>query len=210
VLAAFYALHVFGVGVGAGMPSRQTILAQVPVVLLVAWGLHALAARLEHLIASHDATLVVRQLPTVVALLLVIGALPDHRQATRLMHQAGDTTRALYRAVAAAAPRDGSTRTVVLVNAPLLLFESGIGTPVLRDGAGQIPRFASAAITGVELRHVPLPTSLPHLTEGAPMTLAELRARVRERDAVVLAFQNPPHLVRRVTPANVEQVIEGN
>jgi hypothetical protein len=177
VLAAFYALHLFGVGLAAGLPSRQASLAQVPVALLLAWGLAALASRLERLLASPDGARVVRQLPLLAALLLVICAVQDHRLAARLTHQAGDTTRALSREVAAAV-RPGDPRAVVLVNAPLLLFERGIGTPVLRDGAGQIPRSASPAVTRVELRHVPLPRTLPHLTDAVPMTQAELRARV--------------------------------
>jgi hypothetical protein len=209
VLAAFYVLHVFGVGVAAGLPSRQTSLAQVPVALLVAWGLAALASRLEHLLASPDGALVVRQLPIVAALLLVIGAVRDHRLAARLTHQAADTTRALSREVAAAVPPDGAPRAVVLVNAPLLLWERGIGTPVLRDGAGQIPRLASPAVTSVELRHVALPRTLPHLTDGLPMSPSELRARVVDPGAVVLVFEPPPRLVRRLLRGNVERAIEG-
>lgn len=209
VLAAFYALHLFGVGLAAGLPSRQLSLAQVPVALLVAWGLSALASLLERALASPQGTAVARQLPLLAALLLVIGALPDHRLAARLTHQAADTTRALYREVAAAVPPDGPPRAVVLVNAPLRLSERGIATPVLRDGAGQIPRFASPAVAAIELRHVPLPDRLPHLTDGVPMSAAELRARASDPGAVVLAFEPPPRLVRRLLRGNVEQAIAG-
>jgi hypothetical protein len=209
VLAAFYAIHVFVVGVAAGMPSRQTSLAQVPVALLVAWGLAALASRVARLAGSAEAGVVSRQLPVVAALLLVIGAVPDHRVAARLTHQAGDTTRALWREVAQALPPGDPPRVVVLVNAPLLLFEQGIGTPVMRDGAGQIPRFASPAVAGVELRQVPIPSRLPHIVDAVPMTPDELRARVVDPGAVVLVFEPPPRLVRRLLRGNVERAIAG-
>jgi hypothetical protein len=209
VLAAFYALHVFGVGLAAGMPSRQMVLAQVPVALLVAWGLAAIASLLARLVGGPEAAAVFRQLPLLAALLLVVGAVPDHRLAARLTHQAADTARALFREVAAGAPPDGPPRTVVLVNAPLRLWERGIGTPVLRDGAGQIPRFASRAVVSIELRHVPLPDRLPHLTDGIRMSQAELRARVVDPAAVVLVFEPPPRLVRRLLRGNVEQAIAG-
>jgi hypothetical protein len=208
VVVAFFAIHVYVAGLAAGLPSRQIILAQVPVALLTAWGLCALAARMARGRTPAAAALA-QQLPAFAALLLVLGAGRDHRVAMRITLRAGDTVRGFYRAVRAEAPIDGPVRHVVLVNLPHAYTEGGLSTQVLGNGAGEIPRMASHPETIVGIGTAPLPNGAVYQVPGHPLSIAHLRARVQDPGQVVLVFQNPPHLVRRLTPRNIEAIISG-
>lgn len=209
VVAAFFVLHVYALGLGGALSSRQTILAQVPVALLAAWALQALAQRAAGWIGEPAGAATLRMLPAVIALFLVIGAVPDHRRAARLSIQAGATSMDLYRGIQAAVPPGETGRGVLLVNAPWVVLERGMGSMVFRNGPYQILTLASPPGTRLEFGDMPLPDMLPLRMPTDAITAPHLRARVRDPAWVVFVFHQPPRLVRRVTAENVEDVVAG-
>ena len=148
-------------------------------------------------------------MPVLVAMLLVIGALPDHRLAARLWIQAGDTARGLYRALESVSPRTERARAVLVVNPPDALVERGIGAIVFRNGLLQIKELAAHPDTRYDFGELPLDDKLPIRLGTPPLATDVLRARVRDPTWAVFICQRPPRLIRPVTTANVDQVIAG-
>jgi hypothetical protein len=207
VIALFFVVHLYALGLGGALAPRQTIVALVPFVVLEAWSLHALARFCARGLGERAAG-AVRQLPMAVAFLLVVSAGQDHRRAERLCLQAGDTMAALYDGIASAAPRGAPPKLVVVVNPPLVVVEGGQGAQVFRNGAGQILRLVSNPASNIAFRTLPLPDALPYV-EGTPMAADELRSLAGDASAVVFVCGHPPRLLRRVDAANVEDILAG-
>jgi hypothetical protein len=207
VLALFFVVHLYALGLGGALAPRQTIVALVPFVVLEAWGLHALAALAARGLGEAAAG-TVRLLPMAAALVLVVAAEQDHRRAERLCLQAGDTMAALHAGVASAAPREAPPRLIVIVNPPLVLVEAGQGAQVFRNGAGQILRLVSNPASILDFRTLPLPDALPYAA-GEPLAAEELRSLAGDASKVVFVCGHPPRLLRRVDAANVEDILAG-
>lgn len=88
-------------------------------------------------------------------------------------------------------------------------MERGIGASVFRNGLFEIKRFASHPDTRYDFGDLPLEDILPYRLAAEPIMPDVVRARVRDPAWAVFIFQRPPHLVRQVTSANVEQVLGG-
>jgi hypothetical protein len=207
VVAVFFAVHIYALGLGGALSSRQTILMQVPVALLVAWALQALADCVARWIDGPAAAVVLRQLPVVAALVLLLRASQDHRLAARLSLQAGATMTALRDGVAAAAPVEGPPRRLVVVNPASVLLEGGIGTQLFRNGAHSVVRIFSHPDSRLEFRTVAELPAMPYPVAAAVLTPAELRAMAADPALVVFVSGPPPRLIERVTPANVELLL---
>jgi hypothetical protein len=206
VIALFFVVHVYALGFGGGLAPRQTIVALVPVVVLEAWALHALARACALRLGEPAA--VAGQLPLLVAFGLIVVASEDHRRAERLCMQAGDTMAALHEGIQSAAPRDAPPRRVVIVNPPEVVLEAGMGSQVFRNGSWQILRLVSNPGSTLELLNLSLPDALPYLM-GEPTTPEELRSRAADPNQVLFVCGRPPRLLRRVEAANVEEVLAG-
>ncbi|MET0553426.1 MAG: hypothetical protein ABW221_10350 [Vicinamibacteria bacterium] len=209
VVAVFFVVHLYALGLGGALSSRQTIVMQVPVALLVAWALHALADRLARWIDAPAATVVLRQLPVVAALVLLLRASKDHQLAARLTLQAGATMTALRDGVAAAAPVEGPPRKLVLVNPASVLVEGGIGTQLFRNGAHSVVRLHSHPQSTLEFWHVAELPALPYPVEAGVLTPAALRAMVADPSYVVFVSGPPPRVLERVDAAGVEVLLAG-
>jgi hypothetical protein len=210
VLAAFLVLHVFGVGLGGGLTSRQMIVVQVPVSLFSAWVLAALASRLAAAFESRRASAAARKTPGIVALLLILAAHADHRVAARIAIRAGNAARDLSRSVAVLAPAQGPPVTVTLINLPAAIVEKGMASMLFSNGPVEISRLASPAVGRVELRSLTTSNIADYVLERPQIGADELRAQVEDPDFVVLAFFGRPFELEHVERDTIESVLAGH
>jgi hypothetical protein len=209
VLAVFLVLHVVGVGLGGGLSSRQMILAQVPVALLLAWTLRAAANRLAAWIGMGPTTALLRVAPAMVALVLMLAARTDHLTGARLALRAGDTARALSRTIADLAPAGGPPVTLTLINMPSHYVERGLGAIVFGNGPQEIARLASRSVIRVDLRRLATPNVADFVRADPPITAEELRDRAQDPRYLVLVFQTHTLAFKHVDLSTVKRVLAG-
>ena len=132
---------------------------------------------------------------SVVVVLLIVGAQPDHHTAAEVYLRAGNLSRALIEQIKAHAPPGRGRVNLTLVNMPGFRVARNIGAFTFSNGLNELARFASPEVATVQLSRIPIRSAPADFANGsAPVTLADLRSQLLEPSRVVLLFEEPSGL----------------